>query len=367
VESNKTYRVLLVEDDEDDYITIRDYLREVKESQLALEWAPSYERGLALLLEGRFDICLVDYRLGGSTGVDLLREALAANVLIPIILLTGYGDQEIEREAMRIGAADFLVKGEISAPLLERAIRYAIHRAQTQAQVLRQDRLASVGLLASSLAHEIGTPLGVIRGRAEYTLMQVDNREAVSKNLGIIISEIDRISKLIQSLLSLARGGGAGTSSMIELRPVVEDVLALMGHEFRKYNIAIDNRLEQDVPVPVRAESDALRQVVLNLLVNAVHAIQVAAAAGREDPCIEISASDEIEFQALSFRDTGCGISPVHMQKLFKPFFTTKDIGVGTGLGLATSYNILKSWGGDIRVESEEGVGTRFTLLIPKA
>jgi signal transduction histidine kinase len=282
--------------------------------------------------------------------------------------LTGYGDQEVEREAMKIGAADYLVKGQITEQLLGRSIRYSLYRGETQMQILRQDRLASVGLLASSLAHEIGTPLGVVRGRAEYSLMHLEDRSHLEKNLNIILSEIDRISKLIRSLLNLARGGQTGSLGAVSLPAVLDDVLTLMNHEFRKNHIRIENTLPDESEVKIRAESEPLHQVILNLLVNSVHAIDSAVKAGRnEGHFIKVSSSLVENHWILSIQDTGCGISPNHMKSLFKPFFTTKDIGVGTGLGLATSENILQSWGGKITVESQEGVGTKFSLRLPRA
>jgi len=364
---NRSYQILLIEDDEDDYVMIRDLIREMKEPGLSLDWSSSFDTGKEKILKGSYDVCLVDYRLGAHTGLDLMRAAIAGNVIVPIILLTGYGDQEVEREAMRIGAADYLVKGDLTPKLLERSIRYSLYRGETQAQILRQDRLASVGLLASGLAHEIGTPLGVVRGRAEYALMHVDDRPSVEKNLNIIVSEIDRISKLIRSLLNLARGGNSGSLGDISLPTVVGDVLNLMSHEFRKNEISVQSALPDEIPLIVRAESESLHQVILNLLVNSVQAIETAVQKGRAGPHqIHLDATSEKDRWVFSIRDTGCGISPNNLKRLFKPFFTTKDIGVGTGLGLATSYNILKSWGGEISVESQEGVGTTFWLFLPR-
>ena len=291
-----------------------------------------------------------------------------------MILLTGYGEHEVDLEAMRVGAADYLVKDQINAPLLERSIRYSIHRAQSmqaildrEAQILMQDRLASVGLLASSLAHEIGTPLGVIRGRAEYLELQAKDDLALKKNLDIIISQIDRVSKLIRSLLNLARGDKLKSTDQILLNETVSEVVDLMAHELRKHGIEIRNQLTTAIPVKIKAQTEPLHQVLLNLLVNSVHAIESAMKSGRvSGHYIRIFAEDLGTEWVLSVEDTGCGISEANLKNLFKPFFTTKDIGVGTGLGLVTSYRIVESWGGSMRVKSTEGVGTEFQILLPK-
>jgi PAS domain S-box-containing protein len=241
------------------------------------------------------------------------------------------------------------------------------HSNQEIKQSAMQDRLASVGLLASSLAHEIGTPLGVIRGRAELLELQVKDHPGVKKNVDIIISQIDRVSKLIRSLLNLARGDQMKSSQQINLGEVVVEVINLMAHELHQHEIEIKNELNEDIPITVKALAEPLHQVVLNLLVNSVHAIESAMKDGRKSGhFIKISVEDLETQWSLLVEDTGCGISSENLGNLFKPFFTTKDIGVGTGLGLATSYRIVESWRGSISVKSTEGVGTVFQILIPK-
>lgn len=250
------------------------------------------------------------------------------------------------------------------------SIRYDIterKRAEDQlAKMIEQDRLAAVGLLASSLAHEIGTPLGVIRGRAELLSAQSGGNSEVVRNAEIIVSQIDRVSKLIRSLLNLARGNPTEISGVVDLRRVLSEVSELIAHLFRKNGIVWDNRISQDVVVRVRAEGESLHQVFLNLLVNAVHAIEDAISQGRaSDHRISVSAQLRSGNWEVSVADTGCGIPKKNINKMFTPFFTTKDIGVGTGLGLATSYRIIEGWGGSIAVESEEGRGTRFLIQLP--
>lgn len=224
-----------------------------------------------------------------------------------------------------------------------------------------------MGLLASSLAHEIGTPLGVIRGRAEYLELQVKDDPNLHKHVEVIISQIDRVSKLIRSLLNLARGDQMKSAGQVFLSDVVSEVIELMGHELRRYDIEIKNELPAGIPVKVSAEAGPLHQVLLNLLVNSVHAIDTAVKSGRVNGhYIRIALKDLGKNWSICVEDTGCGISEKNMKNLFKPFFTTKDIGVGTGLGLATSYRIVESWGGNFHVKSVEGKGSEFDIVLPK-
>lgn len=253
-------------------------------------------------------------------------------------------------------------------PMQYVSIRYDItQRKMAESQLLVQDRLASIGLLASSLAHEIGTPLGVIRGRAEYVALQLKDNDAVRKNVDIILSQIDRVSALIRSLLNLARGEKTLSTGEVNLGRVVIDVLDLMGHEFRKHKIAVRNLVPNDGSLLVVGESGPLHQVILNLLVNAAHAIESAIKKGRtEGHEVVISVEGRGNYWILKIQDTGCGISASNMNNLFKPFFTTKDIGSGTGLGLVTSYRIVEAWGGSISAESVEGQGACFNVTLTK-
>lgn len=234
-------------------------------------------------------------------------------------------------------------------------------------QILLQDRLASIGLLASSLAHEIGTPLGVIRGRAEFLSMQLEGNQGTKKNVDVIITQIDRVSTLIRSLLKLARGEQEHVKQSVSLVEAVREVLDLLGHEIRKHDITLKNDLSQEMQPLVNAEPGPLHQVILNLLVNAVHAIDSAKQLGRkEGHFLRIRAEERRTSWALSLEDSGCGISDANLRKLFTPFFTTKEIGKGTGLGLATSYRIVEGWNGSIEVESKVGQGSTFRVVLPK-
>lgn len=372
--TDRPIRVLLIDDDEDDYLMLKNHLQESQNQKFDIEWASTFEAGLSALVKDQHDVCFLDFRLGAKTGLDLLKQAISEGVKVPVILLTGYGEQHVDIEAMRVGAADYLIKDHVNPHLLERSIRYSIHRSRTtqeilerETQMLMQERLASVGLLASSLAHEIGTPLGVIRGRAEYLELQVKDDPNLHKHVEVIISQIDRVSKLIRSLLNLARGDQMKSAGQVFLSDVVSEVIELMGHELRRYDIEIKNELPAGIPVKVSAEAGPLHQVLLNLLVNSVHAIDTAVKSGRVNGhYIRIALKDLGKNWSICVEDTGCGISEKNMKNLFKPFFTTKDIGVGTGLGLATSYRIVESWGGNFHVKSVEGKGSEFDIVLPK-
>lgn len=125
-------KALLVDDDEDDFIITRDLLSEVEIQKIELVWVDTYEEALSLMSDDQFDVFLVDYRLGQHSGLDLIPQAIKQGCVAPIILLTGQGDHEVDLQAMKAGASDYLVKGQIDAMLLERSIRYAIERKRNE-------------------------------------------------------------------------------------------------------------------------------------------------------------------------------------------------------------------------------------------
>lgn len=237
-------------------------------------------------------------------------------------------------------------------------------RKQLEARVQQQDRLSSVGLLASGLAHEIGTPLGVVRGRAELMRMQLEDNPIVDSGLNVIIQQIDRITGLMQSLLNLSRKNNDIVPQAVQLSSLVNEVGLLMEAHVRKLGIEFLTKIAPECIV--KGEPQRLQQVFINLFVNAVHAIETAIEQGRRDKHqISIHAKLCDENVIVTFVDSGCGISQENLGKLFQPFFTTKDIGKGTGLGLAMAEKIISDFHGSISVESNPGVGTSFTLQLP--
>src|SRR6266496_3629072 len=136
----RSFKVLLVEDDQDDVVITRKLLSRAEPSRYELDWAASYDEGLERVLQGNYDVCLLDYRLKEHNGLELLREAVGCGSHTPFILLTGDGSREVDVEAAAAGAADYMVKGEITTPLIERSIRYAIERQCVEEELKKSER-----------------------------------------------------------------------------------------------------------------------------------------------------------------------------------------------------------------------------------
>jgi two-component system, OmpR family, phosphate regulon sensor histidine kinase PhoR len=165
-------KILLIEDDEDDYILVKDLLSQVRFTRFDLDWVETYEAGLSFMCDGGYDAFLLDYRLGDQNGIELIRDAIAKGCQAPIIFLTGQGDYEVDIEAMRAGAADYLAKGQLSADLLERSVRYAIERKRTERTLRRTNDALREEIIERERVQEV-LRLNEIRLQALWELSQM--------------------------------------------------------------------------------------------------------------------------------------------------------------------------------------------------
>jgi len=234
---------------------------------------------------------------------------------------------------------------------------------------LRQsEKLASVGQLAAGLAHEIGTPLNIIGGRAEFLLRRPRSTEEISDNLQIIRSQIDRIAGIVRQLLEFSRRREPAFRS-VELALLLDNVVRLLEHKIDEKKVSVEVQIPENLP-SIAADPDQLQQVFINLFLNSLHVLQpggtirIRAVARGNDNAFGAFSGAERGLQ-IEFEDNGAGITAEHIGQVFDPFFTTKDVGEGTGLGLSVSYGIIKDHGGEIRVESRVGQFTRFVIFLP--
>jgi signal transduction histidine kinase len=231
-----------------------------------------------------------------------------------------------------------------------------------QQQLRHAETLAVAGKLATGIAHEIGTPLNIISGRAEFLLHTLSQADKRREELTIIIAQIDRISVIIRSLLDIVRPAKPDIQPAA-LHGAVERLLPLLRHAVRRHGVVLDAPVPGDLP-PILVDPNQLQQVLINLIMNAV---QAAEPGGRVRLTAARSDEGGRPGVAISVRDTGGGIPPEILPRIFEPFFTTKPAGQGTGLGLAICRDIIKEHGGEIRVDSQLGQGTTVTVWLPEA
>ncbi|WP_016951856.1 response regulator [Anabaena sp. PCC 7108] len=495
--NNSPIKVLLIDDDEDDYILIREWLREFQVAGCELEWVKNYETARDAIAQHQHDIYLVDYRLGQHNGLELLQEAMNNGYTCPFILLTGQGDREIDIEAMKVGAVDYLEKSQLTAPLLERSIRYAIERKQTEAkirqqaalldvatdaifvhdldnqisywnkaaeylygwkaeealtkktqnlwqekdlsklsaalqilmkngcwegelyqvtkddqeiivesrwtlvpqlgyqapsilvvntnitqkkllesQLLRTQRLESIGTLASGIAHDLNNVLTPILMTAQLLETQV-KEERSQRLIPILTANAKRGANLVKQVLSFTRGLDSDNSSslvkhsLLQLKHLLIEIQQIIKETFPK-SIEVITEIPQNLWT-VSGDTTQLHQVLMNLCVNARDAmpnggtLKITAENLLVD---ENYAQMHIDAQVgpyiiITITDNGIGIPPVILDRIFEPFFTTKELGKGTGLGLSTVLGILKNHHGFINVYSEEKKGSQFKVYLP--
>ncbi len=490
----ETLDVLLVEDDEDDYLITQALLDKAQTIDCSLDWVASYEEGHEAMLDDAYDAYLVDYRLGARTGLDLLEDVNEqGGVQGPIILLTGQGDLEVDLQAMEAGAADYLSKDQIDAPLLERSLRYAVEREaaerrireqaqlldrardailsydmdgqiiywnegaerltgwsqdeilgewaheclydpgeedklqrchetmmeegewvgelrmrtedgderivesrwtlvrdaagapnqvlvintdvterkRLEKQFLRSQRMESIGRLVGGIAHDLGNLLmpitlgvKVLRRRLEQT------DEKIEKTLSMIQKSAERGGNMVEQVLAFARGV-EGDRVALQVDAIVEEIESITDETFPE-SIDVHVNVADDLPQVV-GDATQIQQVLMNLCVNARDAMPEGGTLSIEAQPVDLS-EDEAErtldaepgpYVCVRVTDTGAGMPDDVVDKVFEPFFSTKEEGEGTGLGLSTAYSIIQSHDGFIDVASEEGEGTTFWVHLP--
>ncbi len=367
--------VLLVEDNPGDARLLKEMLREVKGGQFSLVWADRLSAGLERLAEGGIDIVLLDLSLPDSNGLDTLASIQAQAPQFPIIVLTGLNDEALAVRAVREGAQDYLIKGQVDANLLVRAARYAIERKraeeerrQLQEQLVHAQKIEAIGTLAGGIAHEFNNINGEIIAFIDLTLEMEDLPAAARRNLETIRFSAVAGADLTKSLLAFSRRD-IGDRKPVELKDVVNEALRVIEKQFIREGIQLTVKHSPGVP-SIMANTYMLESVVMNLAINARHAMLRSAA-----KCLTVETGIENEKAFIKVEDTGCGIPEEDLSRIFDPFFTTKGALAGgevydgkvhgTGLGLSVSHAIIEGHGGEIKVESEVGKGATFMVYLP--
>jgi two-component system, sporulation sensor kinase E len=477
--SKPAIRILIIDDDEDDFFITSEYLRQIEEYKLAIDWCYKFPEAVEHVRNRNYDLYFVDYRLGAKTGLDFLKEAIRLGCEEPIVLLTGKGNKEVDIEAMQIGATDYLVKTDLNADKLERCIRYALERTaylkalranerkyrsifelskdavfiadkslmfkdanaatsellgyereelsqvsvyeliteeinkkllqkllyeegevndlelEVQTKLgekkicifsltspldatghiyyqglmhditnlrkaekanLMVEKLGATGRLVRTLAHEVRNPLNNINMSVEQLVSEQVNDDA-ALFLDIIQRNSKRIGDLITELLDTSRP----TDLVFErstLQSIMDDSIAEALDRITLQRINMQIRYCNE-PCYVLANREKLRIAFLNIIINAVEAMEV----GRGELDIDINTDDGMH--TVIVKDNGCGIPEEHISRLFEPYFTSKRNGMG--LGLAATLNILQSHKAQIDVTSVVNAGTTFTISFPAA
>jgi two-component system, NtrC family, sensor kinase len=242
-------------------------------------------------------------------------------------------------------------------------------RRRMEERLRHAERLAAIGRLAAGLAHEIGTPLNVIGGRAERLLRTLQNDEPAARSLRIICAQMERIARIVHGMLDFARMREPRLART-EVAPILGKVLELLAQKCEEARVRVVTTYQGPAGT-VMADADQIQQVVLNLCTNALDAMPrggtLRVSATRVQRNHPEGDGRVLPYVSIRIEDDGAGIAPENLDRVFDPFFTTKDVGRGTGLGLSVSYGIVREHGGFFDIESALGHGTRLTVYLPEA
>jgi two-component system NtrC family sensor kinase len=234
-----------------------------------------------------------------------------------------------------------------------------LHRAQ--AETMRGEKLASVGLLASGVAHELNNPLTGILTFAHLLRQKMPDKSEDAEDMDLVIRETKRCAAIIKRLLDFAREK-LPEKNFADLNQIIEDTIRIVERPAHLRDIEIIVNLDRSLP-PIWIDADQIKQVIMNMLVNAQHAVEEKG--GITVSTRRVSEKTGEPMVEISIVDTGCGIPEKNLQRIFDPFFTSKHVGKGTGLGLSVSHGIVEAHGGRIEVESKVAVGSTFRVFLP--
>lgn len=366
----KSLRVLLIEDDEDDYVLTRELFEDIYDAGFELVWAKTGDEALQQFANNQSDICLLDYRMDSTTGVELLRAANRMGYDTPIIMLTGQRDTEVDFQASQEGATDYLLKSELNSDNLGRAIRYALSRKEIESAKLQRfkaeerDRLKSEFL--AHLSHELRTPLAAILGFAEslmYSLKKPENQEQAAivyqngKHLLSLLNDILDLSKIEAGKLELFK-------ERVDIFSLLNEVTTLMSVQANDNGLEFSTAASNAVPRFIETDKKRLKQVLLNLSNNAIKFTP----SGRIDIEMSSEQDDTNYYIRFDIRDTGIGIPEEDKVRIFKAFEHSQPNQQqnrnGAGLGLAVSKQLAALLGGRIEFDSQLGKGSRFSLFL---
>jgi len=371
-------RVLLV-DDEDNYRNA--IARRLERRNLVVSQAPDGTACLEYLGENEVDVVVLDMKMPGMSGMETFKDISKYYPGLKVIFLTGNAALTEGVEGIKAGAFDYLSKpveidhlaGKIRQAwelkrLEEGRERDKIFRRRLEKRMIHTQRLASLGTMSTGIAHEINNPLAIIKESTGFLRMviesadQIPEKEMLFKGLEKIENSVDRARRITHQLLGYVRKHGHELTS-VDIRRLTEDTVALIKQKTQAKKVSVQWESEPEREMLMHTDPFQVRQVLINLLENAVDAVdtngQIRLALYRKEQSV-----------CLEVRDNGSGIAPENMKQIFDPFFTTKpnvaENESGTGLGLFVVHKIMTGLSGSIHVESEPGQGTTFKICLPE-
>src|SRR6202521_5218993 len=376
--SQQTPQVLVI----DDEIGPRESLRMLLKPDYNVHTADCVDAGIRLLKEKRPDTVVMDIRMPGATGIEGLRKIREIDPHLSVIMLTGFGALETAQEALRLGASDYINKpfdaGEMRKVVGRNVERTRVQRAGERAgaeikelnnrllkELAQKERLASLGQASAEFVHDLGNPLTIVWGYVQLLAKKLEESEkengttsgTSAKELHIIEQNV----RLCRELLTMWQSYGsveATPHKPISVTRIVREVVKGVGPMAVQSVVELHFNICDD-PCTLLGDSVQIMRAIQNVIINALQA------SAEKKGSVAVSCERKDFYVDVRVQDTGYGITPAQMAKIFDPYFTTKQGKSGTGLGLYITKKVLEDHNGSIKVDSTPQVGSTFTIRLP--
>ncbi|MFC1552738.1 response regulator, partial [Candidatus Latescibacterota bacterium] len=375
-------KILLVEDDPDDQELIT---RALKDNYGDIRCVMTGEECLEELKAEYYDVVLLDYSLPRQNGLEVLKQIIDLGITAPVIMITGQGDESIAAESIKIGAYDYVTKSSIERIVFavqSNLLRYndkleilksEREKKKLRGQLIQAQKMEAISTLAAGIAHDFNNILGVIIGYTEMAQLQsFPESNQVPEFLEEIQKAGFRAKDLVKQILTFSRVTSTEKHSL-KIGLIFKETIKLIRSSLPS-TIKIVQKITTESDL-VYADPTQINQALMDLCTNSAHAMRKnggTLTVSLDDETFDAERASELkdiepgEYLEITIADTGHGISQDIIDRIYEPYFTTKKKGEGTGMGLAMVHGIVKSHNGAIIVESVEGEGTTFTILLPK-
>lgn len=360
-------RIFVLEDSSEDVTFLKRFLLQGFGDVLLTHVSSIDEAEKYLGKSEEFDIILADLSLPDCSGLETFIKIHNLLPDVPVLVFSVESDLSVALACLEKGAQDYIVKRELSAPLLHSKINFSItrHKLNRQldnAKLYQSARLASLGEMSGGLAHEINNPLAIILATNELIIRKLvqkrfDEGEMLA-NLKVIEINSTRIQKIVNGMFLISNSHHGLKMHNVLVQDMIEETINLFCREKFRRNL-IPLKMEFRTDKTITCQSSQISEVILNLMNNAFDAVMKL-----ETKWVELEVWDDSDFLTIAITDSGSGIPGKTVEKMMQPFFTTKDVGAGTGLGLCISKGVVESHHGIFEYDSNHP-NTRFLIKLP--
>lgn len=366
--SEKDGNILVI----DDELGPRESIRMVFKDTHNVFLAEDGFKGIEILKKENIDVIILDLKMPKINGIETLKKIREIDKDVPVIILTGYGDVEAAKKAIHYGTMEFLSKPfnvEDIIKIVNRAIEtrrtklsseklkeeFKQLNEQLKEKISNMENLATVGQISAEIMHEINNLLTVIHGYTQLLSEQIDPDNSSKSYVSTINEEIKRCKEIAKNILELSKN--KQTVEKININQLIRKIVDFLKISKIAKNIRFNLNLGEGIPL-IDANSNHIHQAILNVLLNGIEAI-----GKNKDGFIEIKTEKEKNNIIIKIKDSGPGMPEEEINKILKPFYTSKE--KGTGLGLYITHKLVKKYNGEIKIESKKDEGTEFTLIFP--